>query len=270
MATMKGLAAKGLAAALAAALLGLNALAVPPAAAQESALTRILQSGTLRVGTTGDWNPMSMKDPATGRYAGFDVDVMTELAKDLGVEVEFVPTEWKTLVPGIVAGKYDISTSASITTQRIRSVGFTNSYYTLGTVPLTLHANAERFVTWEDINQEGVVVAVTLGTSQEQQAKALVPRATIRTIEAPARDVQEVLAGRADVSLTRNVEASKLAETHLALTLVPVEEPAFPAEIAFIVAQDDQVWLNYLNHWIRIKENFGFFDTLIERWMPLN
>lgn len=241
-----------------------------PAAAQESALTKVLESGKLRVGTTGDWNPMSMKDPATDSYAGFDIDVMTELAKDLGVEIEFVPTEWKTLVPGIVADKYDISTSASITTQRIRSVGFTDSYYTLGTVPLTQKQNAERFTSWESINQEGVTVAVTLGTSQEQQVKTLFPKATIRTIEAPARDFQEVLAGRADISVTSNVEASKLVEAHDVLTIVPVEEPAAPADIAFLVAQNDQVWLNYLNHWIRIKENQGFFDTLTDKWIPLD
>lgn len=241
-----------------------------PAAAQVSALTKVLESGKLRVGTTGDWNPMSMKDPASDSYAGFDIDVMTELAKDLGVEIEFVPTEWKTLVPGIVADKYDISTSASITAQRIRSVGFTDSYYTLGTVPLTQKKNAERFTTWESINQEGVTVAVTLGTSQEQQVKTLFPKATIRTIEAPARDFQEVLAGRADVSVTSNVEASKLVEAHDVLAIVPVEEPAAPADIAFLVAQNDQVWLNYLNHWIRIKENQGFFDALTDKWIPLD
>jgi cyclohexadienyl dehydratase len=253
-----------------AALLAAIVLCSAPAAAQESTLTKVLQSGKLRVGTTGDWNPMSMKDPASDSYAGFDVDVMTELAKDLGVEIVFVPTEWKTLVPGIVADKYDISTSASITTQRIRSVGFTESYYTLGTVPLTQKKNADRFTSWEDINQEGVTVAVTLGTSQEQQVKALFPKATVRTIEAPARDFQEVLAGRADVSVTSNVEASKLVEAHDVLTIVPVEEPAAPADIAFLVAQNDQVWLNYLNHWIRIKENEGFFDALTEKWIPLN
>ncbi len=241
-----------------------------PAAAQESTLTKILESGKLRVGTTGDWNPMSMKDPASGGYTGFDIDVMTELAKDLGVEIEFVPTEWKTLVPGIVADKYDISTSASITPQRIRSVGFTESYYTLGTVPLTQQKNADRFSAWEDINQEGVTVAVTLGTSQEQQVKKLFPKATIRTIEAPARDFQEVLAGRADVSVTSNVEASKLVEAHEVLTIVAVDEPASPADIAFLVEQNDQIWLNYLNHWIRIKENQGFFDDLTDKWIPLD
>jgi cyclohexadienyl dehydratase len=254
--------------AVAAALLAAIVLCAAPAAAQESTLTKVLQSGKLRVGTTGDWNPMSTKDPASDSYTGFDIDVMTALAKDLGVEVEFVPTEWKTLVPGIVADKYDISTSASITTQRIRSVGFTDSYYTLGTVPLTRTENLDRFATWEDINREGVTVAVTLGTSQEQQVKTLFPKATIRAIEAPARDFQEVLAGRADVSVTSNVEASRLVEAHDVLAIVPVEEPAAPADIAFLVGQGDQVWINYLNHWIRIKENEGFFDALTEKWMP--
>lgn len=258
-----------LARAVAAAFWAVVALSVAPAAAQESVLTKVLESGRLRVGTTGDWNPMSMKDPASGGYTGFDIDVMTELAKDLGVALEFVPTEWKTLVPGIIAGRYDISTSASITTQRIRSAGFTDSYYTLGTVPLTRKEDLARFTSWEDIDREGIVVAVTLGTSQEQQAKALFSRATIRAVEAPARDFQEVLAGRADVSITSTIEAARLVEAHDVLALVPVEEPAAPADIAFLVDQGDQVWINYLNHWIRIKENEGFFDILAEKWMPL-
>lgn len=233
-----------------------------------SRLQQILSSGKLRVGTTGDWNPMTMKDPATNSYTGFDIDTVTELANDLGVEVEFVPTEWKTLVAGIIADKYDMSTSASVTTQRIRTVGFTDSYFQVGTVPLTQKKNAGRFNSFEDINQEGVTVAVTLGTSHEQQAKRLFPKATLKTVEAPARDFQEVLAGRADVSITSNLEASKLVAAHDVLTIVPVDDPAFPADLAFIVPQDDQVWLNYLNHWIAIKDNHGFFDENEAKWMP--
>ena len=68
-----------------------------PAQAQGT-LQDILSSGVLKVGTTGDWNPMTMKDPATNSYTGYDIDVMTALAKDLDVEIEFVPTDWKTLV----------------------------------------------------------------------------------------------------------------------------------------------------------------------------
>ena len=76
------------------------------AQAGHSKLDSIKQSGELRVGTTGDWDPMSMKDPATNKYKGFDIDVMKELAKDLGVKVKFVPAEWKTIVAGITADRY--------------------------------------------------------------------------------------------------------------------------------------------------------------------
>ena len=77
---------------------GLLAMTMLAGGAQaQSALNDILSGGVLKVGTTGDWNPMTMKDPATDSYRGYDIDIMTELAKDLEVELEFVPTDWKTL-----------------------------------------------------------------------------------------------------------------------------------------------------------------------------
>ena len=72
-------------------------LTAAPVMAQ-SALNDILSNGVLKVGTTGDWNPMSVRDPATNSYVGYDIDIMKELATDLGVELEFVATDWKTLV----------------------------------------------------------------------------------------------------------------------------------------------------------------------------
>jgi len=235
-----------------------------------SRLNQILANGVLRVGTTGDWNPMTVRDPATNTYKGFDIDMVTALAADMGVKLQFVPTDWKTLVNGIIANKYDVSTSASITPARIKTVGFTKTYYQVGSVPMTLKSNAGRFKTWDDINRKDVTVAVTLGTSFEQQVKAFFPNARIRSVEAPARDFQEVLSRRADVSITSNLEAATLIRTHPQLVVVPVERPRKPADLALIVAQDDQVWLNYLNHWITIKANRGFFRQLQEKWMPTN
>jgi len=246
-------------------------LLVSSAIAQSnSRLHKILQSGELRVGTTGDWNPMTVRDPGTNSYKGFDIDVVNELAKDMGVKLKFVPTEWKTLINGIVADKYDISTSASVTPQRIRTVGFTKSYYQISTVPMTLKKNLGQFKNWEDINKPSVTVAVTLGTSQEQQVKQFFPNASIRSIEAPARDFHEVLAGRAQISVTSNIEASKLIQAHSQLAVVPVSQPRTPADLAFIVVQGDQVWLNFLDHWITIKQNRGFFERLKAKWMPTN
>ena len=137
------------------------ALAASPAAAvAQSTLHRILEAGEIRVGTIGDWNPMTVRDPATNTYQGFDVDVVTELAKDLGVRQVFVFTEWKTLVRGMVAGKYDISTSASVTPSRIRTVGFTRSYFQVGTVSVKLKKDIARFAGWDDINRADVRVVV--------------------------------------------------------------------------------------------------------------
>ena len=125
----------------------------------QSALQDILNGGVLRVGTTGDWNPMTMKDPATNTYKGYDIDVMTELAKDLGVEIEFVPTDWKTLVSGVTSDKYHITGSASISPARAKAAGYTTSYFSLATVPLILAENAGRFKDWGDLDQAGVTVA---------------------------------------------------------------------------------------------------------------
>ena len=240
-----------------------------PSVYAKSRLHQILERGELRVGTTGDWNPMTVRDPKTNAYMGFDIDVVTELAKDLGVTLKFVPAEWKTLVNGIVADKYDITTSASITPSRIRAVGYTKSYYQVGTVPITSRKNLMRFSSWEDIDQSGVTVAVTMGTSFEQQVKQFFPKADIKAVEAPARDFQEVLSGRAMVSITSNLEAAKLMQTYPSLAVVPVKTPRSPADLAFMVAQQDQVWLNFLNHWITIKQNRDFFLGLQNKWMPI-
>ena len=110
----------------------------------ESKLDQILSSGELKVGTTGDWDPMTLKDPATNKYKGFDIDVMSELAKDMGVKIKFVPTEWKTIVSGITAGRYDISTSVTKTPKRAEVAGFTDTYYKYGTVPLVLRKNLKK------------------------------------------------------------------------------------------------------------------------------
>ena len=232
----------------------------------ESRLTSILKSGEIKVGTTGDWNPMTIKDPATNSYKGFEIDIVNELALDMGVELILIPTEWKTLVNGIVSNKYDISTSASLSAKRALSTGYTDSYFKLATVPITLTKNLDKFNTWEDINKKDVKVAVTLGTTQELQAKQLFPNAVLNIIESPARDFQEVLAGRSHVHITSNIEAASLVKQYPELSIIPVSEPKYPTPLAWLTPQDDQVWINYLNHWISIKKSQGYFNIMMEKY----
>ena len=238
-------------------------------ASAQSALNEILSEGVLKVGTTGDWNPMTMRDVATNSYVGYDIDVMTALAADLGVEVEFVPTDWKTLVAGVTSGQYHITGSASVSPARAKAAGYSDSYFSLVTVPLILKANADQFSDWDDLNVEGVSVAATLGTTQETQVRQYFPAATHRIVEAPARDFQEVLSGRADASITSNVEANKLVAQYDQLMIVPVEAGRSPTPIAMLLPQADQVWINYVNTWITLKQEQGFFDELGIKWQLL-
>jgi len=234
--------------------------------AQAGNLQDILSGGVLKVGTTGDWNPMTMKDPETNSYTGFDIDVMTELAADMGVELEFVPTEWKTLVAGVTSGKYHMTGSASISAGRAKATGYSDSYFSLATVPLTLKSNADRFKDWDDLNKPDVRVAATLGTTQEKQVKEYFPNAKHIIIEAPAVPFQQVLSGRADAHITSNVEANKLIEIHSDLMVVPVSAPKSPTPIAMLLPQADQVWINYVNTWIKLKTERGFFEELDAKW----
>ena len=240
-------------------------LLITTSAQAASKLDSIKKSGELRVGTTGDWDPMSMKDPATNKYKGFDIDVMKELAKDLGVKVKFVPAEWKTIVAGITADRYDISTSVTKTPKRAEVAGFTDTYYKYGTVPLVLKKNLKKFSTWESLNNSNVTIATTLGTSQEEKAKEFFPKSKLNSVEAPARDFQEVLAGRADGNITSSTEANKLVIKYPQLAIVPDGEKN-PAYLAMMVPKGDDKWNNYVNDWIKMKKSSGFFKELLAKY----
>ena len=234
-------------------------------ASAQSALNEILDSGVLKVGTTGDWNPMSVRNPATNSYEGFDIDVMTQLAEDLGVEVEFVPTDWKTLVNGVVAGQYHMTGSASISPPRMKVAGFSESYIAVEIFPFTHADNAGKFDGYDSINKEGVTVATTLGTTFEALAREWFPNAEIKVVEAPARGYQEVIAGRADVFITSNIEGATLVGK-FPVVQVAGAEPRSPSPIAMLLPQADQVWINYVNNWIKVKQAQGFFDGVKEKW----
>ncbi len=233
----------------------------------KSKLQQILERGTLRVGTTGDFNPMSVRDPATNSYKGFDIDAMQQLAKDLGVKIEWVPAEWATLVAGITADRYDIFSGASLSMARARTVGFSVPYLEAGTVPLVLKSNAANVKGWADLNKRGVTVAVLMGTVFEEQARAHFPQATIKSIEKPATGFQEVLANRATATITSNIEAGTLVQTYPNLAMVAGAELRNKRPFAFPLPQNDHVWINYVNNWVELKKSEGFFDQLEEKWL---
>ena len=149
--------------------------------------------------------------------------------------------------------------SASITAKRALTAGYTDSYYGTGTVAMTLVKNKSEISNWESIDGSKSI-AVTMGTVFENEAKKSFPNSKIIAIEAPAREYQEVLSGRADVSLTSKVDALKLVTLYPELSIINIDEPKNAKLFAILVPREDQEWINFINHWIADQKNKGFFD----------
>ena len=234
---------------------------------QGSRLDRIQKAGVLKVGTTGDYNPMSFRDPNTKELTGHQIDAAKELAKDLGVKIEFVPTDWKTLVQGVQAGQYDIAmTGASMSVARAKTAGFTIPWGHNAFFPLVLKKNADKYKDWEDLNQPSVTAGFNLGTTMEQFVQSALPKSGVRRVESPARDWQELLAGRVDYTVTSLFEGAQLVKQHPDMTMILMDKPRNSIPMSFVVAIDDQVWINFVNNWIVIKRQNGYFAELNKKW----
>ena len=240
------------------------------AAAQQSSLQKILSSGTLRVGTTGDYNPMTIFDPATNSYKGYEIEAAQKLAEDLGVKVEFVRTDWKTLIQGLTSDKYDILMSGtSLSVGRLKVVSFSQPYNTYFMVGLALKDKADKFKSWDDVNKKDVKVAVTLGTNFEGIAKEVLPQASLVRIEAPAREYQEVLAGRSDIGLTSSTEAAGLIKTYPNLRIVLADAKFGKQVHGYMMRQGDFAWVSYVNSWLNLREADGTLPKIRAKWLAL-
>ncbi|MBW2411622.1 MAG: transporter substrate-binding domain-containing protein, partial [Deltaproteobacteria bacterium] len=95
--------------------------------AQGSATEQIMKRGTLRVGMS-TFVPWAMKDK-TGKLIGFEIDVARQLAADMGVKIEFVPTKWAGIIPALLTGKFDVIIGGmSVRPDRNLKVNFTLPY----------------------------------------------------------------------------------------------------------------------------------------------
>lgn len=103
-------------------LLSLNAVAAP------DDLAAIKAADTIRIGTEGTYAPFSYHDTSNA-LVGFDVDIGRAIAKQLGVEAEFVEGKWDGLIAGLNVGRYDaVINQVGITPERQAKYDFSDPY----------------------------------------------------------------------------------------------------------------------------------------------
>lgn len=96
----------------------------------QTLLSQIMANKVLRVSTDPAYPPQSSYDEATGKWEGFDIDVATEIAKRMGVEVDWATPSWDVITSGHWNDRWDLSVgSMTITAERAQVLDFSTPYY---------------------------------------------------------------------------------------------------------------------------------------------
>lgn len=235
------------------------------AADKPSMIDDVTQRGVLRVGFSS-FVPWAMQDK-NGTFQGFEIDVATRLAKDLGVELQLVPTKWGGIIPALLAGKFDIIIgSMSVTTERNLKVNFTipYDYATIEVMGNKEKIAGKRFP--EDFNNPETIVALRTGSTPVPVAKRLLPKATLRLFDDEAPAVQDVLSGRSHLMFSSAPLPALETLRNPDKLIQPTTESYFRQPVGMVIRKGDADSLNVLDNWIRMVEAEGWLADRRQYW----
>jgi polar amino acid transport system substrate-binding protein len=207
-----------------------------------------------------------MKDK-TGKLIGFEIDIATRLAQDMGVRVQFVPTQWDGIIPALLAGKFDVIIGGmSVTPKRNLTVNFSIPYNYSG-MSLVAHKQlAGRLSTLADFNRPEVSIAVRLGATPENAARKFMPKASLRRFDSETKVFQELLNGRVHAAVSSTPTPLAYALRYPEKLFLPFAKPFTREPNCFAVRKGDHDALNYFNNWIRFVEAEGWLGERQQFW----
>jgi cyclohexadienyl dehydratase len=235
---------------LAAGAMSLSAILLLPADSRaqtvQSHLIEVTRAKKLRVCQFPQYYSISFRNPKTGQIEGIDADLAKELAKELGAELEIVESSFGTFIADLQANKCDIGMFAvGASLKRAQAVEFSKPYLITNVYGVTRKGGPIK--SWADVDKKGIKAAVTLGSYIEPFMKSYLKNAELVSVAPPNTREAELVAGRVDIIMTDYPTAIKVTdEFDWAQTILPEEKLAV-TPYAYVVAQGDQIWLNYIN-----------------------
>lgn len=234
----------------------------------ESVIEQIKEEGVIRIGLS-IFTPWSMRDK-NGELIGFELDVGRELAKDMGVDVEFVPTAWDGIIPQLVSGNFDVIISGmSITPARNLTVNFTDPYAYSGLTILANTSMTEGF-TLEDYNSPDVTFAARRGGTPASTIAQLFPEAELLLFDEDGAATQEVLNGNAHANMQAEPTPSIEVRRYGDVLSIPFDTPFLATGEGFAVRKGDPDALNFFNNWIAVKQANGWLKARNAYWFKGN
>lgn len=227
----------------------------------------LVNPGYLTVGSDIAYPPFEYTDEKTGKYVGFDVDLMTEIAKRMGLEVKFINTAWDGIIPGLMAKKYDVICSAmTITEERAKQVDFSDPYFEAKQV-IVARANSD-IKGVQDL--EGKVVAVQQGTTGDFAAMRLVDEKGIKfkivRFEGTPEALMAIQKGDADAAIIDNFVAYLAVKENPDVYKVVEDKEFAPEYYGIAVNKDNPGLLNKINEVLKEIKQDGTYDKIYNKW----
>lgn len=237
--------------------LALAATALAAPAAQAQTLERVRTSGTLHVCIWPDYYGVTYRSPRTQQLGGIDIDLSAELARELGVTLQYVESSFPQLVADVNAGKCDVAMFAvGMLASRKEQLAFTEPYLQSDIYGVTNRAS-RTVRQWADIDQPGVVVAVQAGTFMEPVMKDALKQARMVVVRPPATREQELEAGRVDVFMSDYPYSRRLLDNADWARLVAPPKPFFVLPYGYATKRGDARWLARLDEFVAAIKRDG-------------
>lgn len=226
-----------------------------------NSLERVEEEGTFTVVGSGGYPPFNFIDD-NGDVVGFDVDTGAEIADRLGVELDYVTSDWDGLTEGLRAGRYDgILGSMAITDERLEIINFSIPYYYSG-AQLIVHQ--ESGIT-DPSEMDGKTIAVVTGTNFVRDAEEL--GAEVVLYQDDNATLMELISGRVDGVITdRLVGLEAMSKLSGGDELVLTGDILRLEQMAIAFNQDDTELMDKVNEILEEMHADGTLQAISERW----
>lgn len=233
----------------------------------DSNITKVLEKGKLVVGCSPVVEGVCYQDPATGEYVGMIPDIIRGYAEALGVEVQWEPLEWSTLIPATNNGKVDmIAAHMTMTIARSATITFTDPWITDASMACVRTDSS--FQTLEDLNQAGVKIGSGEGSSYNELIPKLFPNAELVIL--PTTAWQDALkTGRIDAMYDDSISfPGPIARNNGELRLIEEKQGAFL--YGFGVPLGDEVFRDSLNLYLATIKADGTYGEIYKNWFGID
>ncbi|MFV9511357.1 basic amino acid ABC transporter substrate-binding protein [Tepidibacillus sp. LV47] len=220
------------------------------------------ESAKVYVGTDTAFPPFEYVDTASGQYTGFDIELIKEIAKIEGLNIELKPMEFKAIIPGLQSKTLDVGIAGmTITDERKQVVDFSEPYFQAGLV-IGVKPDNSTIKTKDDL--VGKTIAVKLGTSSEKLARSI-KDAKVKTFDNSNDLYLEVQNGGAD-AVIEDLPVLKHYAVKNPGKLKVIDQPMTGDFYGIAVAKGKDDLLKKINDGLKkVKEN-GKYDELYKKY----